>query len=362
MIQNERLISFGILGCGHSARIRKRCLITHFMMKGLNINKRQLGKDGFNIGEVGLGCWQFGGDFGHMDEDTAISIMATAVANNVNFFDTADVYGSGRSEELIGRFLKGCSTQVTVATKFGRSGNVYPDNYSEAALRNSVEGSLKRLGRDCIDLLQLHCIPTDILRNGEVFDWLRRLKQEGILKHFGASVETVEEGLLCIEQDELLSLQVIFNIFRQKLVTELLPQAKAKGIGIIARLPLASGLLTGKFSKDTKFTETDHRNYNRDGQFFNVGETFAGLPFGVGVALTDKIKKLLPENMSMPQLALRWILDHDAVSVIIPGASSPEQARGNAAISDLTPLPEELHQALSDLYANSIFQHIRGPY
>lgn len=326
------------------------------------MNKRQLGKDGFSIGEVGLGCWQFGGDFGQMEEDTAISIMAKAVENRVNFFDTADVYGAGRSEELIGRFLKGCTTPVTVATKFGRSGDVYPDNYTEYSLRSSVEGSLKRLGKDRIDLLQLHCIPIGILRKGEVFDWLRRLKQEGLIKQFGASVETVEEGLLCIEQDELLSLQVIFNVFRQKLVSELLPQARAKGIGIIVRLPLASGLLTGKFSKDTKFAETDHRNYNRDGQFFNVGETFAGLSFDTGVELTYMVKELLPENMSMSQLALRWILDHEAVSVIIPGASSPEQARGNAAISDLTPLPKELHQALSDLYTTSVYKQIRGPY
>ena len=326
------------------------------------MDKRQLGIDGFNIGEVGLGCWQFGGDFGQMEEDTAISIMTTAVENRVDFFDTADVYGAGRSEELIGQFLKGCPTPVTVATKFGRSGKVYPDNYTEDALRSSVEGSLRRLGKDKIDLLQLHCIPTNILRKGQVFGWLRRLRQEGIIKQFGASVETVEEGLLCIEQEELLSLQVIFNVFRQKLVSELLPQARAKGVGIIARLPLASGLLTGKYSKDTKFAETDHRNYNRDGKFFNVGETFAGLPFEVGVELTDMVKELLPENMSMPQLALRWILDHEAVSVIIPGASSPEQARGNAAISDLTPLPRELHRALSDLYARKVRKQIRGPY
>ena len=326
------------------------------------MNKRQLGKDGFSIGEIGLGCWQFGGDFGPMEEDTAISIMATAVENSVDFFDTADVYGKGRSEELIGRFLKGCSTPVTVATKFGRSDNVYPDKYTEDALRSSVEDSLKRLGKDRIDLLQLHCIPTSILRKGEIFGWLRRLRQEGIIKQFGASVETVEEGLICIEQDELLSLQVIFNFFRQKLVSELLPQARAKGIGIIVRLPLASGLLTGKYSKDTKFAETDHRNYNRDGKFFNVGETFAGLPFEAGVELTDMVKELLPENMSMSQLALRWILDNEAVSVIIPGASSPEQARGNAAISDLPPLPEELHRALSDLYTSKVDKQIRGPY
>ncbi len=323
---------------------------------------RQLGKDGFNIGEVGLGCWQLGGDFGHMKEDTAISILRTAVESGVNFFDTANVYGAGISEKLIGRFLKECSRPVTVATKFGRGDDVYPGNYSEDILRSSVEGSLKRLGMERLDLLQLHCIPKDILLKGEVFDWLRRLKREGLVKHFGASVETVEEGMLCIEQDELLSLQVIFNIFRQKLIQELLPEAKSRNIGIIVRLPLASGLLTGKFTKETKFTESDHRNYNRDGKYFNVGETFAGLPFEKGVELADMIKDLLPEGMSMAHMALRWILDHDAVSVVIPGASSPEQARGNAEISNSDPLPASLHQALSDMYMNSIHKHIRGPY
>ena len=326
------------------------------------MKKRTLGNDGFNIGEVGLGCWQFGGDFGHMKEDTAFSIMTTAVDHGVSFFDTADVYGAGRSEQLIGRFLKKCSTPVVVATKFGRGDDVYPDNYSEDILRRKVEDSLDRLGVESLDLLQLHCVPTEMLRQGEIFDWLRRAKGDGLIQHFGASVETIEEGLLCLEQDGLLSLQVIFNIFRQKIASELLPKAKDKGVGIIVRLPLASGLLSGKFTKETKFATTDHRNYNRDGQHFNVGETFAGLPFETGVDLVDRIKDLLPENMSMAQMALRWILDHEAVSAVIPGASSPEQARENAAISDIVPLAEELHHALSDLYMNRIHDHIRGPY
>jgi len=323
---------------------------------------RQLGKDGYGISEVGLGCWQFGGDFGDMQEETALSIMATAVENGVNFFDTANVYGAGRSEDLIGRFLKTCSSPVTVATKFGRGDDVYPDNYSEDIMRRSVEGSLKRLGVDRLDLLQLHCIPPEILRKGEVFDWLRKLRQEGLIEEFGASVETVAEGLLCMEQDGLLSLQVIFNIFRQKIVSELLPRAKSRGVGIIVRLPLASGLLSGKFTKNTSFANTDHRNYNRDGRFFNVGETFAGLPFETGVELADMIKEVLPDGMSMVQLALRWILDYDAVSVIIPGASSPEQASGNAAVSEIPPLPAALHQVLSDMYTSSIHSQIRGPY
>ena len=251
---------------------------------------------------------------------------------------------------------------MAVATKFGRGDDVYPGNYSEDILRRKIEGSFERLGMESLDLLQLHCVPTDVLRQGEIFDWLRRARQEGLIQHFGASVETIEEGLLCLEQDGLLSLQVIFNIFRQQIASELLPKAKEKGVGVIARLPLASGLLSGKFSRDTVFDKTDHRNYNRDGQHFNVGETFAGLPFETGVDLADMIKDLLPENMSMAQLAIRWILDHEAVSVVIPGASSPVQARENAAISDIVHLPGGLHDALSNLYTNSVHDQVRGPY
>ncbi len=326
------------------------------------MKNRQLGRDGFAISEIGLGCWQFGGDFGDMEEETAFSIMATAVENGVSFFDTADVYGTGRSEELIGRFLKQAPGSVVVATKFGRGDDVYPGNYSEEILRRKIEGSLQRLGQDCLDLLQLHCIPIEVLRKGDIFDWLRRCKQEGLISHFGASVETIEEGLLCLQQGELLSLQVIFNIFRQRIAAQLFPEAKAKGVGIIVRLPLASGLLSGKFSKETTFAETDHRNYNRDGQHFNVGETFGGLPFETGVELIERLRALLPDDMSMAQAALRWILDHEAVSVIIPGASSPEQVKGNAALSEIGPLPETLHQTLSEFYTNSVHDQIRGPY
>jgi aryl-alcohol dehydrogenase-like predicted oxidoreductase len=331
-------------------------------MERKKMKTRQLGREGFSIGEIGLGCWQFGGDFGYMQEETALSIMETAVANGVDFFDTADVYGAGRSEELIGSFLKKSAAPITVATKFGRSGDVYPDKYTEERLRQSIERSAGRLGVESIDLIQLHCIPTVLLRDGEVFDWLRRAKQDGLINHFGASVETVEEGLICLEQDGLLSLQVIFNIFRQKLAAELLPHAKERGVGIIVRLPLASGLLAGKFTKDTTFAPSDHRNYNRDGQYFNVGETFAGLPFEKGVELVDMIKAVLPDRLSMTQLALRWILDHEAVSVVIPGASSSEQARANAGVTDLPPLPESLHKRLSEFYQQEVQDHIRGPY
>ncbi|MFI1743216.1 aldo/keto reductase [Thalassobellus sediminis] len=328
------------------------------------MNSRKLGNNGFNVSEVGLGCWQLGADWGQdISKEIAFSILNEAVKNGITFFDTADVYGDGKSETLIGEFLKTCDTPIRVATKFGRTGDAYPDKYSKAVLRNAVEGSLKRLGVDALDLLQLHCIPTQYLIDGDIFNWLRELQQEGLIKHFGASVETVEEGLICIEQEGLLSLQVIFNVFRQKLVTELFPKAKEKGVGIIVRLPLASGLLSGKFSADTTFPENDHRNYNRNGDAFNVGETFAGLPFEKGLEFVETIKKdILPSNLSMVQLALRWLLDHDAVSVIIPGASSTNQVISNAEVSNIDAMSSETHEALIQLYKSAIHNEIRGAY
>ncbi|MEJ2638904.1 MAG: aldo/keto reductase [Desulfosarcinaceae bacterium] len=326
------------------------------------MKKRELGAGGFRIGEVGLGCWQFGGDFGPMAAQTAQTILETAVENGIDFFDTADVYGDGRSERLIGQFLAACHQPITVATKFGRGANVYPDAYTPEALRASASASIERLGVEAIDLLQLHCIPKAVLRRGEIFDWLREIKAEGMIRHFGASVESVEEALICLEQEGLLSLQVIFNIFRQKLITELFPRAQKRGVGIIVRLPLASGLLSGKFDRQTRFAETDHRHFNRDGQQFNVGETFAGLPFEKGVELADALKADLPEGMTMAQMALRWILDHEAVSVIIPGASSPAQAAANAAASGMAPLADQTHAKFSDFYKREVSPHIRGPY
>ncbi|MEL0456300.1 aldo/keto reductase [Flavobacteriaceae bacterium SZ-1-7] len=325
---------------------------------------RILGKKGFEVSEVGLGCWQLGADWGEaISKDNAFEILNEAVKNGITFFDTADVYGNGKSETLIGEFLKTCDVPIRVATKFGRAGNAYPDKYSKDVLRKTVEGSLKRLQVDTLDLLQLHCIPSQYLKDGEVFNWLRDLQAEGLIKHFGASVETVEEGLICMKQEGLLSLQVIFNIFRQKLVSELFPVAKEKGVGIIVRLPLASGLLTGKFNTQTTFPENDHRNFNKDGESFNVGETFAGLPFKKGVELVETIKKdILSDDLTMVQLSLRWILDHDAVSTIIPGASSPKQVIGNAAVSNLEHLSPQTHEQLKEFYKNHVHQHIRGGY
>jgi aryl-alcohol dehydrogenase-like predicted oxidoreductase len=327
------------------------------------MERREFGRTGEQVSAIGLGTWQLGGaEWGDLDEGRALETLRAAREAGVNFFDTADVYGLGRSEELIGKFLKETSGRVFVATKLGRFPEPgWPDNFSLDALRRHTEASLRRLGVEALDLTQLHCIPTDVLRDGEVFEWLRALKREGKIKHYGVSVETNEEALICLRQEDLASLQVIFNIFRQKPL-EFFDEARAKGVAIIVRLPLASGLLSGKFKRETSFAPTDHRTFNRDGAAFNVGETFAGLPFERGVELADALKPLVPEGMTFAQMALRWILDFDAVSVVIPGASSPAQARANGEAARLPPLGGELHARLREFYRAEVAAHIRGPY
>lgn len=327
------------------------------------MNARTFGKTGIRVSEMGLGCWQLGGsDWGNLEDKTALDILSAAVDAGVYFFDTADVYGNGRSETLIGHFLKERRPKVFVATKLGRTASLYPDKYTEAGVRAATEASLKRLGVSALDLTQLHCIPIAEMRRGDVFEWLRRLQSEGKIRHFGASVESMEEALLCLEQPGLASLQIIFNIFRQKPIAALFPRAKDKGVAIIVRLPLASGLLSGKMTKQSRFPQNDHRNYNRDGQFFNVGETFAGLPYEKGVELADALKALMPNGLTMAQMAQRWILDYDAVTAVIPGASRPDQARANAAVSNLPPLEPKLHETLQSFYEREVAAHIRGPY
>lgn len=327
------------------------------------MNARTFGKTGIRVSEMALGCWQLGGvDWGDLDDRTALDILAAAVDAGVDLFDTADVYGNGRSETLIGRFLKEHRPKVFVATKLGRTASLYPDKYTEATVRAATEASLKRLGVSALDLTQLHCIPIAEMRRGDVFEWLRRLQREGKIRHFGASVESMEEALLCLEQPGIASLQIIFNIFRQKPIATLFPKAKEKGVAIIVRLPLASGLLSGKLTKQSRFPKNDHRNYNRDGQFFNVGETFAGLPYEKGVELADALKAQVPNGLTMAQMAQRWILDYDAVTVVIPGASRPDQARANAAVSNLPPLGPKLHETLQNFYDREVAAHIRGPY
>jgi len=327
------------------------------------MKKRTFGKSGEEVSEIGLGCWQLGGaDWGDISKQSALDILNAAADTGVTFLDAADVYGSGRSESVINTFLRQRPEKFFVATKFGRTDDLYPDKYTEAGVRAATEASLRRLGVEAIDLTQLHCIPLAELRKGEIFGWLQKLQQEGKIRHFGASVETTEEALVCLEHEGLASLQIIFNIFRQSPIMELFPAVKSKGVAIIVRLPLASGLLTGKFTKDTIFGEKDHRNFNRDGQFFSVGETFAGLPFDKGVELATEMKDFVPESLTMVQMAQRWILDHDEVTVVIPGASTPEQASVNSSVSELPELPAQLHARLAFYYRTQVAPHIRCEY
>jgi aryl-alcohol dehydrogenase-like predicted oxidoreductase len=327
------------------------------------MNYRLFDHSGADVSEIGLGTWQLGGaDWGEIDESRALDTLRAASEGGVNFLDTADVYGLGRSEELIGEFLKETAKKIFIATKLGRFPEPgWPANFSLDSMRAHTEASLRRLGVEAVDLTQLHCIPTKILREGEIFEWLRVLKREGKIKSFGVSVETNEEALICLGQEGLASVQIIFNIFRQKPL-EFFDIAKTKVVALIVRLPLASGLLAGKFTKETKFAVTDHRSYNRGGEAFNVGETFAGLPFEEGVELSEALKALVPAGMTMAQMALRWILDFDAVSVIIPGASKPQQARSNVTASELPPLGKDLHAQLREFYETQVAAHIRGPY
>lgn len=330
----------------------------------LKMKERIFGHTGIPVSEIGLGTWQLGGaDWGEMDERHAFAIMEAAVDGGVTFFDTADVYGGGKSEKFIGEFLKKCPVDVFVATKLGRRGDPgWPGNFTLAAMRAHTEESLRNLGVDCLDLTQLHCLPTEVVREGRIFDHLRTLQQEGKIRYFGASVESVEEALICLEQEDLACLQIIFNIFRQKPIAAFFDKAKERKVALVVRLPLASGLLSGKFSRGTTFPEGDHRNYNRDGQFFNVGETFAGLPFDKGVEVADAVKSLVPSGMSTSQMALRWILDFDAVSTVIPGATRPEQVLENVTASELSPLGAELHRKLKTLYEKDVAPYIRGKY
>ena len=323
------------------------------------MNYRSLGNT--KVSEIGLGTWQLGADWGEVDDATAEKVLATAIDNGVNFFDTADCYGEGLSEARIGRFIKTLSSEVMVATKIGR----FPqpggsDNFSMKQFRQHTENSIQRLGVEALDLTQVHCPPTELLRQGKVFDWLRTLKQEGKIKQFGFSVESMEEAQICLQEEGVASLQIIFNVLRQKAIESIFNEAQEKKVALIVRLPLASGLLSGRFNRDTHFPENDHRNFNRNGQAFNVGETFSGLPLEKGLDLVEGLKQLTTENLS--QSALRWILDFEAVSVVIPGSKTPQQVIDNCMASNLPPLTPAIHKALRDFYEKEVASHIRGKY
>lgn len=317
------------------------------------------------ISEIGLGTWQLGSaDWGVVNDEEAFSILQTFVDAGGNFIDTADVYGMGISERVIGRFLKAVNKEIFVATKLGRRSDGacgWPQNFTYDGMRSNIESSLKNLDVSKLFLEQLHCIPTEEMRSGKVFDNFKKLKDEGLIENWGASVETSEEALICLEQEGLASLQIIFNLFRQHVADEVFAKAKERGVAIIVRVPLASGLLTGKFNEQTKFTEKDHRNYNANGQAFNAGETFSGMEFKKGVKLSKEIASLLPDER-MAQWSLRWILDHPEVTTVIPGATKIEQVKSNVSASDLPSLSKEVHQKLRALYDQKIRAGIRGHY
>lgn len=325
---------------------------------------RVFGNTGREVSEIGIGTWQLGGtEWGDVTDEQALETLRAAADAGVTFIDTADIYGGGRSEEIIGRFIAAHPGTYYIATKLGRSSDPgWPANFTREAVREHTEGSLRRLGVEAVDLTQLHCVPPDVLRDGEIFEHLRELKAEGKIRDFGASVESVEEAHVCLAQEGLAALQIIFNVFRRKPITELFEAAHAKGVALIVRLPLSSGLLSGKMSRSTTFAETDHRHFNRDGAAFNVGETFSGVPFELGLDAVQEILPLVPEGMTMAQMALRWCLDFPEVSVVIPGAKRPRQAEENAAASELPPLSPELHVRLKAIYDERIAGNIRGPY
>ncbi|TDH26604.1 aldo/keto reductase [Segetibacter sp. 3557_3] len=320
---------------------------------------------GTAIAEIGLGTWQLGSaDWGVVNHEEAYAILKSYTDAGGNFIDTADVYGMGISEKVIGEFLKQNKTEVFVASKLGRRGdgnNGWPQNFDYDTMKRHVEDSLAHLDISQLFLEQLHCIPTDELRSGKVFDHLRKLQDQKLIKHWGVSVETTEEALICLDQEGVASLQIIFNLFRQHIADEIFAKAKEKGIALIVRVPLASGLLTGKFNEQTRFAAKDHRNFNAKGEAFNAGETFSGIDFNEGVRLSNEIKSLLPDDR-MAQWALRWILDHPEVTTVIPGASKVSQVQSNVAASGLQSLSEEIHNNLRRLYDQQIKPIIRGHY
>jgi aryl-alcohol dehydrogenase-like predicted oxidoreductase len=303
---------------------------------------RKLGKTGIEVSEISLGTWQAGGKWGEpFSHENADKILNAAVDAGINFIDTADVYGDGESEKAVGRLVRSRSEKIAVATKCGRRLSPHVnESYTPAALRKFVENSLENMGLETLDLIQLHCPPTDVYYRPEIFELFDRLKEEGKIQHMGVSVEKVEEALKAIEFPNVITVQIIFNMFRQRPAELFFKEAKRRDVGIIVRVPLASGLLTGKFKPDTHFAPTDHRNFNRNGEAFDKGETFSGIDFNVGLEAVEELKKLFPGQENLAPVALRWILLFDEVSCIIPGASKPEHLTSNLQaleVPDFTP-------------------------
>ncbi|MCM2677214.1 aldo/keto reductase [Alkalicoccobacillus plakortidis] len=324
---------------------------------------RQLGNTDLKISELSFGTWAIGGSWGQTNDQESLKALETAVDNGVNFFDTADVYGNGHSEELLAKATRGREDEIHIATKFCRAGDIHSqETYSAEQVRTYCENSLKRLKRERLDLYQIHCPPIEILKDGKVFQVLDELQKEGKIRHYGVSVETVEEGLLCLENPNVRALQVIFNLLRQKPLEQLLPKAKEKGVGIIARVPLASGLLTGKFTNEYTFEPDDHRHFNRDGESFNVGETFGGIKFEKGVELVQQLLWIRQGRKHLSSAALRWILDQQEITTVIPGFKTVKQVESNLEAVNVPTFSAEELEKLHTFYKTEVEEHIRGAY
>jgi aryl-alcohol dehydrogenase-like predicted oxidoreductase len=320
---------------------------------------RELGRTGWKVSEISFGAWAIGSAWGPVDDQDSLAALHRAVDLGVNFIDTADVYGDGHSEQLIARVRKERPEKLVVATKAGRRLSPHTaDGYNAQNLTRFVERSLRNLETDCLDLVQLHCPPTEVYYRPEVFGILDDLAQAGKIRYYGVSVEKVEEALKAIEYPGVQTVQIIFNMFRHRPAELFFPEAKRRQVGILTRVPLASGLLTGKMTRQTTFPEDDHRNFNRQGQAFDRGETFSGVDFETGLQAVEELKALVPPGATMAQLALRWILMFDAVSCAIPGAKRPDQAEDNVRAADLPPLAEAQMAKVREVYDQYIREQV----
>lgn len=323
------------------------------------MERRPLGRTGWKVSAISFGAWAIGGAWGTVRDEDSLAALHRAIDLGVNFIDTADVYGDGRSERLIAQVLKERSEEIIVATKAGRRLNPHvAEGYNAENITAFVERNLKNLDTEAIDLLQLHCPPTEVYYRPEVFGALDDLVQAGKIRHYGVSVEKVEEALKAIEYPNVKTVQIIFNMFRHRPTALFFREAQARQVGILARVPLASGLLTGKFKADSAFEDDDHRQFNRQGEAFDVGETFSGVPYEVGLRAVEELRGMVPSNATMAQWALRWVLMHEAVTCAIPGAKNPQQAEDNVRAADLPPFSDEAMARIREVYDRHIREHV----
>jgi aryl-alcohol dehydrogenase-like predicted oxidoreductase len=320
---------------------------------------RNFSNVGWQVSEIGLGCWAIGSEWGEVTPEDARDVLKTSLDKGINFFDTADVYGDGRSEKFVGELIKSTKEKIYVATKAGRRLNPHtPEGYNLKNIEEFIDRSLINLGVDCIDLLQLHCPPSETCARKETYDMMEEIVKKGKIANYGVSVEKVSEAMDAIQYPNVKSIQIIFNIFRQKPAELFFKEAAKNNVAIIVRVPLASGLLTGKMNKDSSFPQNDHRNYNINGDAFDVGETFSGVNYEKGLMAVEKLKELIPSGFTLTDLALKWILMHEEVSVVIPGAKNREQATNNVKASDLNDIDASLISKINSIYDDIIKEDI----